>query len=53
MLVNFKEKDDHFDWIIGKNGVKLDLTYKKKKYDATFLPEVMEEEGWDKLETIN
>ena len=53
MLVNFKEKEDHFDWIIGEHGVRLQMVYKKKQYEATFLPEVMIEEGWDKLETMN
>lgn len=47
LLVNFQSKQDHHDWTIGKHGVKLTLKHKKKKYEATFLPEVMVEEEWD------
>ncbi len=53
LLVNFKAKEDHLDSIIGRHGVKLELTHKKKTYEATFLPEVMAEEKWDQLETMN
>jgi len=51
--VNFEKRDDHLDWIIGRHGVKMELKHRKKLYEATFLPEVMVEENWDQLETLN
>ena len=31
----------------------MELKHRKKLYEATFLPEVMVEEKWDQLETLN
>lgn len=53
LLVNFEKRNDHLDWIIGRHGVKMELKHRKKLYEATFLPEVMVEEKWDQLETLN
>ena len=54
LLTNFSDEplDDPTDWIVGKHGVELNITFKGKDYDGTFLPEVAEEEGWDQVETL-
>lgn len=46
---------DIFDWEIGKHGVEVRFRYPKrngKLLSATFLPDVMVEQKWDKLDTF-
>lgn len=53
----YSSGDDHGDidnWEIGKNGIELLFKHPKsgKTCSATFLPDVMVEQGWDKKETF-
>jgi len=52
LLTNFEHVNDPLDWLIGKHGIEIDFEHKNKKYGATFLPEVAEEQGWDQKETL-
>lgn len=48
LLHSFEQCEDPFDWTIGKHG----LIFTLGNYDATFLPQVAEEEKWTKEQTI-
>lgn len=52
LLVNFQKRKDAYDWEIGKNGIIITFKDKGQEYDGTFLPEVAEEEKWDKETTL-
>lgn len=50
-----KTGGDIFNWEIGKHGVELKFKYPKgkgKTLSATFLPDVMVEQKWDKIDTF-
>lgn len=51
-MTNFEHVKDPFDWEVGKHGIEIDFEHKNRKYGATFLPEVAEEQGWDQKETL-
>ena len=51
-LVNFRPNQGAYDWEVGTHGIILDLKRQGKSYSATFLPEVAEEENWDKATTL-
>lgn len=40
LLVNFQEKNDIYDWEVGKNGIIIKSNYQGRMYSGTFLPEV-------------
>ena len=52
LLVNFEDTQNPFDWEIGKHGIDIDFTVNGRNYSATFLPEVAEDENWDKKTTL-
>lgn len=41
-----------YDWVIGTHGIIIDFIHNKKKYNATFLPEVASENQWDHKTTL-
>ncbi|KAH3902804.1 uncharacterized protein SCDLUD_000395 [Saccharomycodes ludwigii] len=43
---------DIFDWEIGKHGIELVFEYNGIQCSATFLPDVMVEQHWDKEQTF-
>jgi len=47
--VNFKKIEDPLDWEVGTHGIEVDWGRGKS---STFLPEVAEEQGWSKEETM-
>ncbi|KAJ1557641.1 AMME syndrome candidate protein 1 protein [Nowakowskiella sp. JEL0078] len=54
LLVNFEKADNHFDWEIGLHGIWIEFRDENgRKRTATYLPEVMEEQGWNKIEAID
>ena len=53
LLVNFKKIKNPLDFEIGKHGVEIEFKAEGETFSSTFLPEVMEEEGWDQLETLD
>eukprot|EP00825_Cyclidium_porcatum_P045560 TRINITY_DN6952_c0_g1_i1.p1 TRINITY_DN6952_c0_g1~~TRINITY_DN6952_c0_g1_i1.p1 ORF type:complete len:226 (+),score=38.01 TRINITY_DN6952_c0_g1_i1:212-889(+) len=48
-LVNFSKRDTLHDWKIGKHGIILEF---EDGRSATFLPEVVQEQNWDKDTTL-
>jgi AMMECR1 domain-containing protein len=38
-----------YDWEVGKHGIIIDI---EDVYNATFLPEVAKEQGWDQKQTM-
>ena len=53
LLENFCDKSNDLEaWEVGVNGVQIEFTLKGREYEATFLPEVMVEEGWSKHQTM-
>ncbi|KAA8496687.1 Uncharacterized protein FVE85_0416 [Porphyridium purpureum] len=40
------------DWTIGVHGLLLDFKVRKQSFSATFLPDVIPEQGWDKETTL-
>ncbi|ODV83899.1 hypothetical protein CANARDRAFT_29624 [[Candida] arabinofermentans NRRL YB-2248] len=49
LLKNFEIRSDPLDWELGKHGIRIIINGKRS---ATFLPEVAEEQGWSKEETL-
>ncbi|KAJ5069764.1 ammecr1 [Anaeramoeba ignava] len=49
LLTNFEQAKNYLDWEVGKHGIEINFG---SGYSATFLPEVAEEENWDKETTI-
>ncbi|KAJ2402341.1 AMME syndrome candidate protein 1 protein [Coemansia sp. RSA 2559] len=54
LLTDFEDANDYMDWDIGVHGVWLEFRMPGgRKRTATFLPEIAEEQGWSKVETID
>lgn len=49
LLFSFEKVTDPLDWEIGKHGIILHLDHRQ----STYLPEVAQEQGWDKMETLS
>lgn len=52
LLVNFEKANDCYDWEVGTHGIDIDFEVEGNYYSATFLPEVAEEQNWDKKTTL-
>lgn len=52
LLDNFEDASSPLDWELGKHGIIINFTIKQRRYNATFLPDVATEQGWDKNETL-
>ena len=48
LLTDFEDGKDCYDWEVGIHGIQIFY----KKFNATFLPEVAYEQGWDKKTTL-
>jgi len=54
LLFNFEEVNSVWDWEIGTHGIIIDFEDKHgNQLSATYLPEVAEEQQWNKVETID
>ncbi|KAI9013886.1 ammecr1 protein [Phycomyces nitens] len=54
LLINFEQADNYLDWEIGKHGIWIEFKdINGMTSTATYLPEVMPEQGWTKQETIH
>ncbi|KAJ6249251.1 ammecr1 [Anaeramoeba flamelloides] len=49
VLTNFEAASSPTDWEVGKHGIEINIP---PYYSATFLPEVAEEQNWDKETTL-
>lgn len=52
LLDNFEIADGPLDWELGKHGIIIEFEVGSRHYDATFLPDVPVDQGWDKEETL-
>mmetsp|Transcript_172 Transcript_172/g.231 ORF Transcript_172/g.231 Transcript_172/m.231 type:complete len:200 (+) Transcript_172:76-675(+) len=54
LLFDFEDCSDCFDWEIGKHGIIIDFVdpSRGKNRNATYLPCVAPEQGWNKKETL-
>ncbi|KAL7619900.1 hypothetical protein AAE478_010447 [Parahypoxylon ruwenzoriense] len=52
LLTDFEDCDDTMDWEIGTHGLRISFTDRGRRYGATYLPDVAEEQGWTKEETL-
>ncbi|EEB06199.1 hypothetical protein SJAG_05222 [Schizosaccharomyces japonicus yFS275] len=53
VLVHFEKIASPLDWTVGVHGLWIKFDVKKKHYEATFLPSVAEEQGWNQEETLD
>eukprot|EP00850_Spirogloea_muscicola_P003273 SM000013S26442 [mRNA] locus=s13:402583:403857:+ [translate_table: standard] len=54
LLTNYETTGHYLDWEVGKHGMILEFTDPlNARRSATYLPEVAEQEGWTKLETVD
>ncbi|KAL1587197.1 hypothetical protein WHR41_04255 [Cladosporium halotolerans] len=53
LLTNFSSPTrDALDWTLGTHGIRISFTLGGRRYGATYLPSVAEEQGWTKEETL-
>ncbi|MES1920435.1 AMME chromosomal region protein 1-like [Bonamia ostreae] len=52
ILSPFEKAKDFYDWKIGKHGILIVFKKDDNSYSATFLPDVIKEQGWNHEETI-
>lgn len=52
LLDNFVPIQNPQDWLVGKNGLKVQFQRNGRFYLGTFLPSVAEEQEWDVVDTL-
>lgn len=53
LLTNFEVADNYLDWEVGTHGIWIEFIQANgEKETATYLPEVMKDQGWTKEEAI-
>ncbi|CAF9936489.1 hypothetical protein IMSHALPRED_010781 [Imshaugia aleurites] len=52
LLTNFTPASHALDWTLGTHGIRISFSHDRKRYNATYLPDVAVEQGWSKEETI-
>lgn len=54
LLVNFEDCQHVYDWTVGKHGIMIKFYAHEtgKYYNATYLPEVASQQGWDITKTV-
>eukprot|EP00035_Acanthoeca_spectabilis_P001336 m.79366 g.79366 ORF g.79366 m.79366 type:complete len:202 (-) comp10798_c0_seq1:260-865(-) len=53
LLVQFEDGKDYLDWEVGVHGIRILFKADGRSYTATYLPEVAQEQGWEKQECID
>jgi len=54
LLTNFEKAKDYLDWEVGTHGIWIEYELENgKTTTATYLPEVMPEQNWSKVEAID
>ncbi|KAK0940005.1 hypothetical protein LTR29_008474 [Friedmanniomyces endolithicus] len=53
LLTNFSQPTkDPLDWTLGTHGIRISFSVHGRRYGATYLPDVAQEQGWSKEETL-
>jgi len=52
LLVKYEKCSGCFDWKVGEHGIFIKFSVNSKNYNATFLPEIAPEQGWNQQEAI-
>lgn len=53
LLTDFEDRGgDVDDWVVGEHGIRISFSVGGRRYGATYLPSVAEEQGWDREETM-
>ncbi|KAJ2307448.1 hypothetical protein IWW55_000972 [Coemansia sp. RSA 2706] len=54
LLTDFEDAEDYLDWEVGKHGVWIEFRLPSgRRTTSTFLPEIADEQGWSKKQTID
>lgn len=53
LLVKYEPCRDVYDWTIGVHGIIIKFVANGHSYDATFLPEVAQQQQWDQVKTVS
>ena len=53
LLSDFENIEDPMDWIVGTHGMRLHFNEDGNEMGATYLPNVISDAGWNKLETLD
>ncbi|KAG0165280.1 AMME chromosomal region protein 1-like [Apophysomyces sp. BC1034] len=53
LLTEFEDGDDFLDWEVGTHGIWIEFINQGRRRTATYLPDVIPEQGWDKIEAID
>lgn len=52
LLTDFETAASPLEWEVGTHGVRIAFLHKGRRYSATYLPSVAEEQGWSREETL-
>lgn len=52
LLSSFQPCSDAMDWVLGTHGIRISFIHRRRRYGATYLPDVAVEQGWSKEETV-
>ena len=53
LLINYQVCDHVYAWEIGVHGILIKFEVRGRHYNATYLPEVAKEQGWDHAQTVS
>ncbi|KAJ3030783.1 AMME syndrome candidate protein 1 protein, partial [Rhizophlyctis rosea] len=56
LLTDFEDAKDYLDWEVGTHGIWIEFTSPSspsRRRTATYLPDVIPEQGWSKIEAID
>ncbi|KAG7340496.1 AMMECR1 domain containing protein [Nitzschia inconspicua] len=52
LLIQYEDCKDVFDWTIGIHGILIKFSVHGHHYNATYLPEVAKQQGWDHHQAV-
>jgi AMMECR1 domain-containing protein len=52
LLVNYQICEHAYDWEIGVHGILIKFEVRGRHYNATYLPEVAKEQGWNHAQAV-
>ena len=52
LLLKYEDCQHVHDWIVGIHGITIKFRVHHTDYNATYLPEVAKEQGWDQVKTV-